>query len=62
MKKSLPWFILILLLTYQHLVLFQTDMKMWFLNNFFISGLAATYCFIKAIQALRGKKDADIFN
>lgn len=55
MKNSLLWFIFVLMLIYQHTVMLKTDLNMWILNNFFISGIAATYCIIQGIKAIRRK-------
>lgn len=56
MKNSLLWFIFVLMLIYQHTIMLNTDLKMWIVNNFIISGIVATYCIIQGIKAIRRKK------
>ena len=54
MKKAILCFSIVILLVYQHTFILKADINTWFLNNFCISGLLATYCVAKGVVALKG--------
>lgn len=54
-KKAAFYFGVVAVLLFQHTFMLNTDLTAWFLFNFYIAGLVATFCLAKGIKTLKNK-------
>lgn len=55
-KKATLYFGLVAVLLFQHTYILSTDIKAWFLFNFYIAGLVVIVCVVNGIRSLRSKE------